>query len=72
MISRINAYFFRVGIPFTDLTQPHFCARPKPGLTFSMPYVFVFFVFNSLSTRCGRDSMAFGFTITCAISAYHH
>jgi len=22
--------------------------------------------------RCGRDRMVFGFTTTCAISAYHH
>jgi len=37
---------FMVGIPLTDLTPPHFCTCPKPGLEFPMPYVMVFSVFH--------------------------
>jgi len=45
--------FFRVGIPLTDLTQPHFCACPKPGLGLSMLYVFVFFCVQWFDVRGG-------------------
>jgi hypothetical protein len=41
---------WRVEIPLTDLTLPHFCACPNPGPGFQTPYVVVFFIFNFL--RC--------------------
>jgi hypothetical protein len=37
-----------VGIPLTGLASPHFCARPKPGSGFPMPYAMVFFMFNEM------------------------
>ena len=36
----------RVGIPLS-LTPPHFGACSKPGLGIPLPYVIIFFVFNS-------------------------
>jgi hypothetical protein len=33
----------------------------------------VYFTYNVISRgRCGHDCIVVGFTITCAISAYHH
>jgi len=40
----------RDGNCLTSLTPPHFCACPKPGLGFPMPYVVVFYVLYCL--RC--------------------
>jgi hypothetical protein len=37
---------WKVGIPFTRLILPHFCACPKPGPQFQLSYVMVFFVFS--------------------------
>jgi hypothetical protein len=45
---RFNYQRRRVGIPLTGLISPHFCACPKPGPGFPIPYFVVLFVFYDL------------------------